>query len=201
MKIASTLLPARRATDSLAPPLDQCRPFIPNQQRLRYLRAYLDPATPCNIKAVAEAARVNRRTVYKWLDDPQFCTWFADQCNSLFRHRTHAMWQKCLDLALQSSPEHIKLIAMRTGEVREGAANGRGDGISAVFINVPRAPREPDEAIEIGSPVCCRCRRATSGIERRTAERRHQVRGVDACAPVLPLLRRAGTVASAGCFS
>jgi hypothetical protein len=110
---------------------------VPNQQQLRYLRAYLDPSTPANIKAVAEAAAVNRRNIYRWLDEPQFCGWFAEQCQRVFMHRLPAMWQKCLELATEGSPEHIKLIALRTGELRQDAPNGRGTGIQSVFINVP----------------------------------------------------------------
>jgi hypothetical protein len=117
----SSATPARRlnADDDDQPhALDRPRAFIPNQQQLRYLRAYLDPATPANIKAVAETAKVNRRNIYRWLDDPAFCAWFAEQCERLFRHHVPAMWQKCLELAMAGSPEHIKLIAMRTGELR-----------------------------------------------------------------------------------
>jgi hypothetical protein len=93
--------------------------------------------------------------VYRWMDDPQFCAWFTDQCERLFRHHVPAMWQKCLELAIAGSPEHIKLIAMRTGELRTetqgvGAAQA---GITQVFVNVPRPPRERDDDIEIGSPV------------------------------------------------
>src|SRR5688572_25132537 len=69
--------------------------FVPTQQHLRYLRAYLDPTTAANIKAVAEAANVNRRNVYRWLDDPLFCAWFTAQCEGVFKHRVHAMWAKC----------------------------------------------------------------------------------------------------------
>jgi len=133
--------------------LDQRSPFVPNQQQLRYLRAYLDPSTPANIKAVAEAARVNRRNIYRWLDDPNFCEWFAAQCQRVFMHRVPAMWQKCIELASAGSPEHIKLVALRTGELRPGAENGRGAGISQVFINVPRPGREHGFVVDVGPAV------------------------------------------------
>jgi hypothetical protein len=66
----------------------------------------------------------------------------------MFMHRLPAMWQKCLELATQGSPEHIKLIALRTGELHQDAANGRGPGIARVFINVPRPPRELEDTID-----------------------------------------------------
>lgn len=129
--------------------VDRVEPFAPHPQHWSYLRAFLDPAIPHNIKAICQAARINRRNVYRWLQDPAFCRWFSEQCDSLFRHRLHGMWQKCLDLAIQGSPEHIKLIAMKAGDLLQEAPNGRGPGLAQVFINVPRPPREPEDAIDV----------------------------------------------------
>jgi hypothetical protein len=130
------------------------RTFVPTQQQLRYLRSYLNPAVPGNIKAVAEDAGVNRRNVYRWLDDPAFCAWFAEQCNRVFMHRVPAMWQKCIELATAGSPEHIKLVAARTGELRQAADNGRGNGIQQVFINVPRPDSEEHGyVVDVGPAV------------------------------------------------
>jgi hypothetical protein len=137
----------RAAGDQVAPVAQ--RLFVPSQQQLRYLRAYLDPATPANIKAVAAAAHVNRRNIYRWFDDAEFCAWFKEQCERLLQHRIPRMWMRCIELAEQGSPEHIKLVAMKTGELRQDAPNGRGPGMAAVFINVPRPPRERDDDIDV----------------------------------------------------
>jgi len=123
--------------------------FIPTQQQIRYLRAYLDPNTQANITSIAEIARVNRRTVYKWLEQPAFCIWFKEQCESLFRHRVPKMWAKCLELAEAGSPDHIKLIAQRGGELQiEAQGTGRDGraGITQVFLNVPRPQLVAHEA-------------------------------------------------------
>ena len=117
--------------------------FIPTQAQWRYLRAYLDPSkTGASITDCARRANVNRRTVYDWLEDERFCSWFHEHTRRLFTHCLPAMWQKCIELACQGSPEHIKLIALRTGELSGPGTNDHGRSgpptAAAVFINIPR---------------------------------------------------------------
>jgi hypothetical protein len=125
--------------------LDEARPFLPNPGQIRYAKAYLDPANPGNIKAIAAAAGVHRRSVYTWMQDPEFCLWLKEQAERVITHHLPIMWQRCLELAIQGSPEHIKLIALRSGELRQDAPNGRGPGVQ-VFLNVPRPRYELPQA-------------------------------------------------------
>jgi len=117
--------------------------FVPTQAQWRYLRAYLDPHNVGSIRDCARRASVNRRTVYDWLEDERFCSWFHEQTRRQFLHQLPAMWAKCIELACQGSPEHIKLIAMRTGELSGPGTHDHNRvpppaAATAVFINVPR---------------------------------------------------------------
>ena len=142
--------------------LDEARPFIPTRVQARYLRRWLDPSSPDTIKGIAELAKVNRRTVYKWLDNPAFCAWFADQVERMFQTLKPRMWKRCLELAMAGSEGHIKLVAQRCGELQvEAQGTGRDGrhGITQVFLNVPRPPRTQLEpaggpgTIDIGPTV------------------------------------------------
>ena len=129
--------------------------FIPTPAQWRYLRAYLDPNNSGAIKHCAQRANVNWRTVYDWLADERFRQWFTEETRRVFTHRLPAMWSKCLDLAAEGSPEHIRLIAMRTGElIQPGSHDQRQLPATAVFINVPRPPqlaeRAPGALLEVG---------------------------------------------------
>jgi hypothetical protein len=129
----------RRTGDDLAA-VDH-PPFRPNAQQIRYLEKFMDPELkPWNIKTVAAAARVHRRQVYRWMENPQFCAWFKEETDRVFRHALPKMWARCMELAIQGSPEHIKLIGLRTGELRAEAqsVNGERASITNVFVNVPR---------------------------------------------------------------
>jgi hypothetical protein len=120
--------------------------FVPTPAQWRYLRAYLDPDSSGAIKHCAARANVNWRTVYDWLADDRFREWFTDETRRVFSHRLPAMWAKCMDLACSGSPDHIRLIALRTGELlNAGSPDQRSPAHTAVFINVPR-PQQLDTA-------------------------------------------------------
>jgi Helix-turn-helix of insertion element transposase len=134
------------------PVVDPDKPFLPSLAQQRYLAAWLDPNSPHSILGLAKLVKVNRRTVYDWLDDQRFCTWFAAAAERFFQANKHTMWKKCLELAIEGSPDHIKLIAQRSGELRPDVQSVNGDrpGALQIFLNVPRpnqlqpAPPEPD---------------------------------------------------------
>lgn len=113
--------------------------FVPTHAQWRYLRAYLEPTSTGVIRHVAAKANVNWRTVYDWLADDRFRDWFTTETRRLFLHRLPKIWDKCAELAEQGSPEHIKLIGMRTGElIHAGTFDQRVPAAMGVFINVPR---------------------------------------------------------------
>lgn len=144
-------LPAGDALDT--PPRDgqlPDRPFVPTPAQLRYLATWLDPAGPDTITQLAAAARVNRRTVYDWLEDPRFCLWFTTHVERVFLADRLRMWKRCLELAIKGSPDHIKLVAQRAGELRPEFPGNNSDrtGGMQVFINVPRPRPQLDQATE-----------------------------------------------------
>lgn len=118
--------------------------FVPTAAQWRYLRAYLEPNGAPTIRGCAARANVNWRTVYDWLADERFRDWFTAETRRVFTHQLPAMWSKCMELACAGSPEHIKLIALRTGElIGPGTNDHARPSTTAVFINVPR-PRALD---------------------------------------------------------
>ena len=125
-------------------------PFIPTKQQMRFVHVFLSPDGPDTITGCAKLASVNRRTVYDWLEDRQFRQWFHEQCNRQGAAERELMWRNARKLAIAGSPEHIKLVAMKAGELIQPGTNdhARFPGSPAVFINVPRPrlldPGTPD---------------------------------------------------------
>ena len=150
---ASTTLPARRPVTEV----DESRQpsWSPTPRQEAYLQACLNPETARTITARAAAARVSRQAVYKWMQLPEFRAWLSTQRQLAFEHGIDDVKQRCLELAAQGSPEHIRIVLELAGELGRGAAHVLGSaqvGIGTVYINVPR-PAPDDDATDIGSPV------------------------------------------------
>lgn len=146
-------LPSHQAlarNDSGSRELGERRPFVPNRQQQRFLNTWLEPDSPDTIKGLAERSGVPRRTIYNWLDDDEFRQWFSEQAERFFGFNRLRMWQKCQELAIRGSPEHIRLCAQRVGELRtEGQGVPTGAGVNNVFINVPRPEFAPPSNIVV----------------------------------------------------
>lgn len=132
---------------------DTDRPFIPNRQMLQFLNVFLSPDGPNTIRGCAERASVPRRTVYNWFESDAFRAWFHDQCSRCGATERELMWRNARRLAIAGSPEHIKLVAMKAGElIHPGANEHMRPAPTAVFINVPRPPSlpaAPDVGLEV----------------------------------------------------
>jgi hypothetical protein len=125
--------------------------FVPSTRMQRYLAACLDPSL-LTLEAIASAARINRVTVWKWKQDPAFVDWMTNQIQRTYGLKYSIALDRALNLAMQGSPEHLKLLMAKFGDLRslehDGSSNQRQQ--IAVHINVPRpqleAPRrEPDD--------------------------------------------------------
>ena len=113
--------------------------FLPTKAQWRFLNVFLAPDGPDSIAKCAAKACVNRRTVYDWQQDPRFKEWFHDQCEKQAKTERELMWRNARKLAIAGSPEHIKLVAQKAGELIHAGANDRRPiGPLGVFINVPR---------------------------------------------------------------
>ena len=118
--------------------------FIPTKAQWRFLNVFLAPDGPDSIRKCAERACVNRRTVYDWQQDDRFKQWFHDQCEKQAKTERELMWRNARKLAIAGSPEHIKLVAQKAGELIPAGANDRRPiGPLGVFINVPRPDVPP----------------------------------------------------------
>jgi hypothetical protein len=118
--------------------------FIPTKAQWRFLDVFTSPDGPNTIKGCAERAAVNRRTVYDWFEDQRFCAWFYGHCDRRGKPERELMWRNTRKLAAAGSPEHIKLVAMKAGELIGTGTNDRmlQPASLGVFINVPRPPAE-----------------------------------------------------------
>jgi hypothetical protein len=117
--------------------------FIPTQAQWRYLREFLVHDGPNNLRAIAQRANVNVRTVYDWRRDERFVQWFNDECAREFSHGLRLVQRTLWRLAIAGSPEHIKLAMQWAGISNAGTHDpARSTTYSGVFINVPR----PDPA-------------------------------------------------------
>jgi hypothetical protein len=134
--------------------------FIPTPAQWRFLQAFLTPDGPNTIKGCAQHANVNRRTVYDWFEDERFRLWFYGECDKQAKTERELMWRNARKLAIAGSPEHIKLVAMKSGEILGPGTNDHmHPPTTAVFINVPRPPLDSTptpalpEAQQLDSPI------------------------------------------------
>ncbi len=115
----------------------------PSERQIAYRDAIFDPRIPPTIAARAEAAQVSRQTVYNWMRDADFHAWLSNERRLAFEHRIEDVKQKCIELALRGSAEHMRLVLEMAGELpgrggRRDEAGGVSSGHPMVFINVPR---------------------------------------------------------------
>jgi hypothetical protein len=124
--------------------------FTPTAHQLRFGAAAANPWLR-SVEAMAKAAGVNRVTVWRWSQNPQFVAWLKDKVQRAYGLKYALAIDKALDLAMQGSPEHLKLLMMKFGDWRPAGADGQGNQLRqvSVFINVPRPPREPEDAIDV----------------------------------------------------
>lgn len=122
---------------------------------LRFLAAALDLDTPNTLTAQAKAAQVNRRTLYDWFERPEFMAWFNQERERLLRRYYDRALLRAGQLAEQGSPDHLKLLMAKFGDLRHGSY---GDGDTdhgrpqtAVYINVPR-PEQPAR-VDVAAPM------------------------------------------------
>jgi hypothetical protein len=114
------------------------------------------PKRGSHSSARCAAAGLSRQAFYKWLQVPQFNAWLSTQRHLAWQQELPDIKQRCADLAKQGSPDHIRICLELAGELGRPGAHGVGtppSGITQVFVNVPRSPRDDEEIIEIGSPV------------------------------------------------
>ena len=120
------------------------RRFRPSPQQLAYLAAWLDPKTPKSISGIAIAIGVPRRTIYNWLESPDFLSWFDHEVE----RNVEALWRPVLhrvaELALQGSIEHAKLLAQIRGALHPHVATNHAVN---VIIGIPR-PKAADASGE-----------------------------------------------------
>lgn len=117
----------------------QTAEFIPTAQQMRYLAACLDPRL-ATLDAMATAARINRVTIWRWRQDARFVDWLTQQIARGFGLKYHLALDRALDLAIQGSPEHLKLLMGKFGDLRHAGDDDSRNGPQqvAIHINVPR---------------------------------------------------------------
>lgn len=115
------------------------RGFQPSPQQLRYLVCAAD-ANNHGFEAIAKAARINRVTAWRWRQDTAFTEWFQREVLRAFGMKYALALDKAADLAMAGSPEHLKLLMVKMGDLRHGNDDGHSSGGQqiAVHINVPR---------------------------------------------------------------
>lgn len=107
---------------------------------MRYVAACADPMLR-TLEAIAKAAHVNRTTAWRWHQQPDFTAWVQDQLQKTFGLKYTIALHRALDLAIQGSPEHMKLLMLKFGDLKASAEyDGRSNHQQhiAVMINVPR---------------------------------------------------------------
>jgi hypothetical protein len=120
------------------------------ERQEKYLCACLNAEIPRTITARAAAAGVSRQSVYKWLQTPEFREWLSTQRRLAFEHSIDDVKQRCVELAVQGSPEHIRIVLELSGELGRGAHQYEPRAVG-VFINVPR-PASGDDS-NVVAPV------------------------------------------------
>ena len=120
----------------------------PTERQEAYARECLDPQTPRTISARAAASGVSRQSIYKWLRVPEFRAWLSTQRRLAFEHAIDDVKARCVELAVQGSPEHVRIVLELAGELRGRGMPYASDGINDravnLILNVPR-PR-PQQA-------------------------------------------------------
>lgn len=123
--------------------------FLPTKAQWRFLNVFLAPDGPVTISGCARTASINRRTVYDWFEDERFRLWFYSECDKQAKTERELMWRNARRLAIAGSPEHIKLVAAKAGElIGAGSNDHMRAGPTAVFINVPRPKAVEADAVE-----------------------------------------------------
>jgi len=126
------------------------RTFVPTKQQLQFLQVFLSPDGPNTITKCANIACVARRTVYHWFQNEDFRQWFHAECSRQSATERELMWRNARRLAIAGSPEHIKLVAMKAGElIHAGSNDPQFRPNTAVFINVPRPELAPADVEQL----------------------------------------------------
>lgn len=147
---ASTVLGGRAITER------RPKPFQPNKKQHAYLDAWTDPTAPKTVIGIAKHIGMSRAAIHLWQRSPEFTAWFNSEC----RRRTDHLWEPILaktsHLALQGSPEHIKLIGQIRGELGHGESSAGANVGVTVVVGVPRPGDHvdvPRETVRIGLPA------------------------------------------------